>query len=128
MNDSDRIIREEKLLGEHQKQKTVLMVTVGVTINMMLAMSVWLLKDIIASSSIMLVPATLFMLLYFVFSCYSVVACLGSEIVPTVTAEHKRVTTTGGKLLWWHGAAVLMALAISTVGGLTVLFVKALVE
>ena len=118
MNETDRIQREEGIVATHQKNMTILWVALFVTVNIVMFLSVWLLKDTITADQLLLVPAVCFMLLYFLFSCYSVYACLATEIQPE--------TKVSGKLLWWHGASVMLAMGATVIGGLIFTFIKGL--
>jgi len=114
MEERERIQREEGLIAKHQRATTVLWICLFATVNIILALSAWMLKDTIGKNDVILVPAMWLMMLYFVFTAYSVYACLGTEVTPT--------TKVSGKLLWWHGAGWLIAMALGSVAGLVTIF------
>ena len=118
MNEADRIGREEGILKQHLDQRLLLGICLAMCICFILFLSVWLLKDMITSEQLLLVPATAFSLMYVLFTAYSVYIFL------TTTVEPK--TKLDGKLLWIHGAGWACSMALGAVGGALVYVVKSL--
>jgi len=107
VNELERVVQQEGLVQKHHKHLLIAGSIVAALAMGVCVLAVWLLKDRITPNQLILVPVTANMLMYVIFTAFSVYVCLTSKIMPS--------TTAGGKLLWWHGAGWIILMALSVV-------------
>ena len=111
MEEHEAARRIQSIQEKHFRQWVWVGALLAACVILILTLSVWLVRPFIQQDKLYLVPFVAMWMFYFVFTVYSVVVCLGTEI-------DKAKTTRSGKLLWWHGAGWIIAMCLAAVSGL----------
>ena len=113
----DRTRRLEGIISKHE-QKVMWLSTLIVAMFVVLALlSAWILKDKIGASQIVLVPMLTGAFLYLAFSIYSFVIWI---VTPNIKSDAPVKT----RIVYLHGAAVLIVGLLSVAGSLIAIAYK----